>query len=112
MANIHHTGLLGLKVFHQVILYPWLLSPLRTLPGPKGPLWSMDYLLFGEFPKIMRSEAGILQREWSKLYGKVVRAVGPFGLERVMFLSPAAMQKILVDDCINYPRVSSQRKQE
>jgi hypothetical protein len=73
-------------------------------------LWSMNYILFGEFPKIMRTEAGILQREWSKLYGKAVRAVGPFGVERVMFLSPAAMQKVLVDDWEEYPRVSSQRK--
>jgi hypothetical protein len=103
------TVLLGLKILHLFILYPWVLSPLRTVPGPKGPLWSMRYILFGEFPKIMRTEAGILQREWSKLYGKAVRAVGPFGLESVMFLSPAAMQKVLVDDWENYPRVSSQR---
>ena len=53
----------------------------------------------------MRSEAGILQREWAKLYGKIVRAVGPFGIERVMFLSPTAMQKVLVDDWVDYPRV-------
>jgi hypothetical protein len=103
------TVLLGLKIFHLFILYPWVLSPLRAVPGPKGSLWSMRYILFGEFPKIMRTEAGILQREWSKLYGKAVRVVGPFGLESVMLLSPAAMQKVLVDDWENYPRVSSQR---
>ncbi|KAI0093728.1 cytochrome P450 [Irpex rosettiformis] len=97
-------GLIGLKALHQFILYPWALSPLRALPGPKGSLWSLKYILYGEFPKIMYSEAGVLQREWSKLYGKVIRAVGPFGIERVIFLSPAAMQKVLVDDWIDYPR--------
>ncbi|KAI0818507.1 cytochrome P450 [Irpex lacteus] len=102
-------GLASLKIIHQFVLYPWLLSPLRALPGPKGSLWSPKYLLYGEFPKIMRSEAGILQREWSKLYGKVVRAVGPFGIERIMFLSPAAMQKVLVDDWIDYPRPTFMR---
>ena len=54
----------------------------------------------------MRAEAGILQRQWAKLYGTVVRAVGPFGIERVMFLSPASMQKVLVSDWMEYPRVS------
>lgn len=53
----------------------------------------------------MRAEAGILQREWANLYGTVVRAVGPFGIERVIFLSPEAMQKVLVSDWLQYPRV-------
>lgn len=53
----------------------------------------------------MRAEAGILQREWAKLYGTVMRAVGPFGIERVIFLSPNAMQKVLVSDWTQYPRV-------
>lgn len=98
-------GLVVFKAINQFILHPWVVSPLRTLPGPKGSLWSLKYILFGEFPEILRTEAGILQREWAKRYGKVMRAVGPFGIERVMFLSPAAMQKVLVDDWIDYPRV-------
>ena len=93
------------KVINQFILHPWAVSPLRALPGPKGSLWSLKYILYGEFPEILRSEAGILQREWAKRYGKIMRAVGPFGIERVMFLSPTAMQKVLVDDWIDYPRV-------
>lgn len=54
----------------------------------------------------MRNEAGILQKEWVKTYGTSVRAVGPFGIERMMFLSPEAMQKVLVSDWTDYPRVS------
>ncbi|KAH8110546.1 cytochrome P450 [Phellopilus nigrolimitatus] len=88
--------LIVLKVVHQLILYPRVFSPLRKAPGPTGPLSSIRYVLYGEFPKIMRAEAGILQREWAKLYGTIVRAF--------MFLSPDAMHKVLVSDWIDYPR--------
>ena len=103
---IHLLGVLLLKIAHQLVVYPYLTSPLLKAPGPKGPLFSLRYILYGEFPAIMRAEAGILQRQWAKVYGTVVRAVGPFGIERVMFLSPSAMQKVLVTDWLDYPRVS------
>ena len=54
----------------------------------------------------MRGEAGIVQREWAKEYGPTIRAVGPFGISRMMFLGPTAMQKVLVSEWIEYPRVS------
>ena len=95
------------KLLNQLVLYPYVFSPLRKLPGPRGSLLSIRYLLLGEFPAIMAAEAGILQREWAKVYGTVMRAVGPFGMERVMFLSPPAMQRVLVDDWVEYPRVRS-----
>ncbi|KAF7967470.1 hypothetical protein HWV62_34115 [Athelia sp. TMB] len=60
--------------------------------------------ILGQFGNIIRGEAGIVQREWSKQYGPVVRAVGPFGIERLMFMKPEAMQKILVSDWVEYPR--------
>lgn len=95
------------KVIHGLILYPYFLSPLKKAPGPQGSLTSLRYLLYGEFPAILREEAGVLQSKWAQLYGMTVRAVGPFGLERMMFLSPAAMQKIFSDDWTDYPRVCS-----
>lgn len=95
-----------LKIVHQLVLKPFYLSPMRKAPGPSTSPKSLRYILFGEFPDIMRAEAGILQRQWAKEYGPVVRAVGPFGIERMMFLSPSAMQKILVSDWVEYPRVS------
>lgn len=88
------------KILHQLILWPYLLSPLRNAPGP--PLGSP---LLGQFPKILHGEAGIPQREWAKSHGPSIRVVGPFGVERMMFLSPSALQKILVSDWIEYPRV-------
>lgn len=65
---------------YQLFLYPYWLSPFRHVPGP--PLGNP---VVGQFGNIIRGEAGIVQREWSKQYGPVVRAVGPIGIERLMF---------------------------
>ncbi|KAF5375769.1 hypothetical protein D9757_009010 [Collybiopsis confluens] len=58
----------------------------------------------------MVSESGITQREWAKQYGPVVRVVGPVGIERVMFLRPEALQKVMVKDWLDYPRPDFMRK--
>ncbi|KDQ54866.1 hypothetical protein JAAARDRAFT_181568 [Jaapia argillacea MUCL 33604] len=87
------------KLLHQLFLWPYLLSPHRKIPGP--PL--RDPFL-GVFPEIMHAEAGILQRQWVKQYGPVVRAVGPFGVERIIFMKPEALHRILISDWLEYPR--------
>ena len=51
------------------------------------------------------SNLGILQSEWAEKYGPIVRVVGPIGVERMMFLTPSALQRILVTEWMNYPRV-------
>lgn len=105
LGSTHHSRGLGLIVLsfiaYYVFLYPRYVSPLRVLPGPP---WG--HILFGQFPAIIRAEAGILQREWVKQYGPVVRAIGPFGLERIIFTKVDALHKILVSDWMAYPRVS------
>lgn len=88
------------KVVHQLFLWPYLLSPMRFAPGPP-----LGHVIYGQWPEIIRNEAGVVQREWAKKYGPTVRAVGPVGVERITFLSPEAMQKVLSSDYINYPRV-------
>ncbi|KAL1715868.1 cytochrome P450 [Schizophyllum commune] len=110
------------RILHQLIIYPYLLSPIRKIPGPPlgsdgfpsaiqssqsayrswlaRKLWS---LLAGHFPAIIRSEAGVLQREWVKQYGPVVRAVGPMGIERLIFTSHEALHKIL-QESVDHPR--------
>ena len=100
------TALIPLAAVYQLWLYPYFLSPTRKVPGPRGSLLNWRYVLFGEFSKIMHGEAGIVQREWANQYGAVVRAVGPFGIQRLMFLNPPAMHKVLVSDWAEYPRVS------
>ena len=53
--------------------------------------------LIGQFGEIVKAEAGILQYEWARKYAKngepCIRAVGPFGIERVIFLTPQAAQQ-------------------
>ncbi len=36
----------------------------------------------------------------------MVRVVGPVGIERIMFLSPEACERVLVKEWTDYPRVS------
>ncbi|KAF5367336.1 hypothetical protein D9615_010281 [Tricholomella constricta] len=86
-------------VLYQLILYPHFLSPLRHIPGPP-----LGHPVYGQFPTIIKGEAGIIQREWAKKHGSVVRAVGPIGIERLMFTKPDALHKILVSDWVDYPR--------
>lgn len=54
-------------------------------------------------------ETGIVQREWVKKYGPVVRVVGPVGVERLIFMTPEALHQILVKGWLDYPRVCSLR---
>ncbi|KAF8528746.1 cytochrome P450 [Gautieria morchelliformis] len=93
-------GLLSVyALLHQLFLRPLFFSPLRHVPGPR-----FGHPLYGQFKNIVTAEAGTLQREWAEKYGPVVRAIGPLGVERMMFLTPNALQRILVTDWINYPR--------
>ncbi|THH17045.1 hypothetical protein EW146_g3696 [Bondarzewia mesenterica] len=92
------------RALYQIVLYPHVLSPLHRVPSPP-----LDSYLLGHFPAIMRSEAGIIQREWVKQHGPTVRAIGPVGIERLIMLKPEAQQKILVSDWMEYPRPAFMR---
>lgn len=87
------------KIAHQLFLWPYFLSPMRHAPGPP-----LGHLIYGQWPEIIRNEAGVVQREWAKKYGPRVRALGPIGVERMTFLNPEAMHKILISDSLEYPR--------
>lgn len=95
-----HLGFVVCRVIYTWFIWPLLLSPLRALPGPP-----LGHPILGQIPAVIKSEAGILHREWVKKYGPVVRVVGPIGMERVIFLKPEALQQILVKDWLEYPRV-------
>ncbi|KAF9567301.1 cytochrome P450 [Agrocybe pediades] len=86
-------------IVHRLILWPRFLSPLRKVPGPP-----LGNIFLGQSPTIIRNETGIPQREWVKKYGPVVRIVGPVGIERMIFMKPEALHKILVKDWLDYPR--------
>ncbi|KAE9404290.1 cytochrome P450 [Gymnopus androsaceus JB14] len=92
-------------ILHKLYIYPFLLSPLRNVPGP-----SLGHPLWGQFPKVINSESGLPQREWVKQYGPVVRVIGPVGLDRLMLLKPEALHKMMVADWLDYPRPGFLRK--
>ncbi|TDL17333.1 cytochrome P450 [Rickenella mellea] len=93
------------KVFRQLILWPYFLSPLRSAPGP--PLGNP---IFGQFPSILRSKPGVVHSKWAKEHGPTVRVVGPFGMEKMMYMNPEALHKILVSDWVEYPRPEFMRR--
>lgn len=82
------------------MLYPRFFSPLRNVPGP-----SLGNPLLGQYLTIVKSESCIPQREWTKAHGPVVRMMGPFGKERLIFLSPEALNQIMVKGWLENPRV-------
>ncbi|KAF8587077.1 cytochrome P450, partial [Ramaria rubella] len=86
-------------VLHQLYLRPIFFSPLRKAPGPP-----FGHPIYGQFKNIVKAEAGTLQQQWAEQYGPIVRAVGPLGMERMMFLSPSTLQRILVTRWMDYPR--------
>lgn len=77
-----------------VICRPWSFSPLKNVPGP--PLRD-GHILWGHYPNILRSQAGVEQRRWTQTFGAVVRVVGPLGFERLIFTSIPALRAILAD---------------
>ncbi|KAF5363349.1 hypothetical protein D9756_000261 [Leucocoprinus leucothites] len=86
-------------ILRRLIIWPFVLSPLRKLPGPP-----VGNLILGQSRTIINSETGIPQREWVKKYGPVVRMVGPVGVERLIFMEPEYLHQILVKDWLQYPR--------
>ncbi|KAF8152306.1 cytochrome P450 [Crassisporium funariophilum] len=92
-------GWLFWKIIYQLFLYPRFFSPLRFVPGP-----SLGHPIYGQFVEIIKGEAGIPQRAWVKEHGPVVRVVGPLGIERLIFMKPESIQKIMVSDWVDYPR--------
>ncbi|KAL9708800.1 hypothetical protein Ac2012v2_007954 [Leucoagaricus gongylophorus] len=108
-------SLTSASLIYRIIIYPLYISPLRHLPGPPlfnvspwyNPLSWITAPVKGQFPHIINGEAGIPQRAWLKQYGGekgVIRVVGPLGIERLIFLSPEACERILVKDWTEYPR--------
>jgi hypothetical protein len=61
--------------------------------------------LFGQLFAILKNEPCISQRGWAKKYGPVVRCMAQVGQECLVFLSPEALEKIMVKDWLEYPRV-------
>jgi hypothetical protein len=59
----------------------------------------------GHMLELIHKDCGVVEGEWVKEYGPVVRMFGFLGNERLLFLKPEALHKILVSDWLEYPRV-------
>ncbi|PBK99440.1 cytochrome P450 [Armillaria gallica] len=78
------------RVIYWLIVYPRFFSPLRHLPGPP-----VGEPILGQARKIFSTQVGMAAREWINEYGSIVRAVGPVGLERLIFITPEGLHQIL-----------------
>lgn len=103
---------------YRFFLKPLYFSPFRNMPGPP-----LGHPVYGQFKKMITDEPGIrmicpfpyitceflslgtLQMKWADDYGPVVRFIGPYGLDHLLFLEPSALEHILVRGRMNYPRV-------
>ncbi|KAJ7643629.1 cytochrome P450 [Roridomyces roridus] len=102
--QIHHVsyfvaGYALYVLLYRAMVYPRFFSPLSKVPGPPS-----KNLLLGHYLTFVKGEAGIPQREWAKQYGPVVRMMGVLGRERLILLSPEALQQIMVKGWLENPR--------
>ena len=88
-------------VLYQLLIKPYLVSPLRHIPGPPVG-WNP---ILGNLLEVVRGEAGIPQRNWVKRWGRTIRVVGPVGFERMIYTRPEALHQILVSGWLECPRV-------
>ena len=91
------------RLIHRLFILPYLLSPLRDVPGPP-----IGNPIFGRYVQLAAAATDMndVRHQWVQKYGGVVRLVGPFGVENLIFLTPEALHQILVKDWVDYPRVS------
>ncbi|SJL03784.1 related to Cytochrome P450 [Armillaria ostoyae] len=78
------------RVLYWLIVYPRFFSPLRHLPGPP-----VGEPILGQARKIFSTQVGMAAQEWINEYGSIVRAVGPVGLERLIFITPEGLHQIM-----------------
>ncbi|KAK0467030.1 cytochrome P450 [Desarmillaria tabescens] len=78
------------RAVYWLIVYPRFFSPLRHLPGPP-----VGEPILGQARKIFSTQVGMAAREWINDYGSIVRAVGPVGLERLIFITPEGLHQIM-----------------
>ena len=100
LLDLVAAAVLVARLIYTVYLYPRYFSPLRHVPGP-----SVGSVLVGQARALVLDDVGTAQLEWVKQHGPTVRVVGPIGIERLMFLRPESLHKIMVEDWVENPRV-------
>ncbi|KAJ7915751.1 cytochrome P450 [Mycena leptocephala] len=75
-------------LLYRAVVYPRFFSPLRNIPGP-----SMGNPLFGQLFAIFKNEPAFPSADGRRI-----------GQECLVFLSPEALEQIMVKDWLEYPR--------
>ncbi|KAH9891411.1 cytochrome P450 [Xylariomycetidae sp. FL2044] len=93
-------------IFYRVILWPKFLSPLRSLPEPKGgSFWN------GQAKRIAAEPSGMPMRDWVSTIPNdgLMRYLGVFNQERVLVTGSKALSEILVTQNYNFAKPYSFR---
>ncbi|KAH8810771.1 cytochrome P450 [Xylogone sp. PMI_703] len=93
-----------LNLVYAVYLYPYFLSPLRKLPGPKR-----GHFLFGYGLEELGQSSSLLVKKWeeslSSSGSSFIRYLGFFGEEKAVPMTPDAYREIMKSDKIIIPPV-------
>jgi cytochrome P450 len=77
--------------FFKIIVYRLYLNPVNRLPGPK-----VGWIPFmGNYPEIMKEEAGVPLKRWQKEYGDILVFHGPWNVPRVLVTDDRFVKQIL-----------------
>ncbi|KIY62356.1 cytochrome P450 [Cylindrobasidium torrendii FP15055 ss-10] len=78
----------------------WMRSEKSLLRGPPSPSWLLGHE--GQIP--LQPTAGVLESEWTKKYGTILRIASFAGQEGMIVSDPKALQYVLSEKPYDFPR--------
>lgn len=78
--------------FYRIVVYRLYLDPINRLPGPK-----VGWLPFmGNFPEIMKEDAGVPLKRWAKKFGGIFVFHGAWNEPRILVTDDRLVKQILM----------------
>ncbi|KAF7325083.1 hypothetical protein MKEN_00551200 [Mycena kentingensis (nom. inval.)] len=93
-------------LLYRAYIFPTFISPLRNVPGPPR----RDPLFGHALDGIGAPEACAPMHDWVKQYGPIVRYFGILGEEKLLLLSPQALEQIFLTSCADFARPTFLRR--